>query len=372
MNASFPGRVGLQQRVIPSYRGLFFETLAGTCRGGLSVFAGVPQAGEGIDSLDHLQFARLVRANNLALGDPGTAWFLSWQQGFLRWLTEWQPQVLIVEANPRYLATRRAISWMHRRGLKVIGWGLGAPPITGKLAGFRRWERMGFLSQLDAVIAYSSLGAQQYRAMGLPAEQVYTAVNAVEPAPRGAPLTKSTHADKRACLLFVGRLQPRKRLDLLLQACANLAPELQPELVIVGDGPARAEFQRTARQQYPGAVFAGEKHGAELESYYAAADLFVLPGTGGLAIQQAMAHGLPVIAARGDGTQDDLVRADNGWQVPPDDLAALTQALATALGARSRLEQMGEASYRIVAQEINVDKMVEVFVRALQDVSTLR
>ncbi len=129
MTASFPGRVGLQQRVIPSYRGLFFESLAEACRGGLSVFAGMPQAGEGIESLDGLQSARLVRANNLALGDPGTPWFLCWQRGFLRWLKEWQPQVLIVEANPRYLVTRQAISWMHRRGLKVIGWGLGAPTI---------------------------------------------------------------------------------------------------------------------------------------------------------------------------------------------------------------------------------------------------
>ena len=57
----------------------------------------------------------------------------------------------------------------------------------------------------------------------------------------------------------------------------------------------------------------------------------MLPGTGGLAVQQAMAHGLPVIVAQGDGTQDDLVRPENGWQIPPDDLAALTRPSARRL-----------------------------------------
>ena len=93
------------------------------------------------------------------------------------------------------------------------------------------------------------------------------------------------------------------------------------------------------------------------------ADLFVLPGTGGLAVQQAMAYGLPVIVAQGDGTQDDLVRPGNGWQVPPDDLPALQACLEAALADPARLRQMGAESYRIVRDEINVEQMVAVFVR---------
>ncbi len=99
------------------------------------------------------------------------------------------------------------------------------------------------------------------------------------------------------------------------------------------------------------------------------ADLFVLPGTGGLAIQQAMAHGLPVIVAHGDGTQDDLVRQENGWQVPPDDMQALSDTIQRALSEPTRLRTMGAASYRIVAEEINVSKMVEVFIHALNELS---
>jgi glycosyltransferase involved in cell wall biosynthesis len=140
---------------------------------------------------------------------------------------------------------------------------------------------------------------------------------------------------------------------------------MQPRLVIVGDGPESARLQALASEIYPQTEFAGAKHGAELEPYFAAADLFVLPGTGGLAVQQAMAHALPVIVAQGDGTQDDLVRPENGWQIPPGDLDALTAALHAALSDWPCLRAMGTESYRIVAEEINLETMVAAFVRAL-------
>ncbi|MBG0770109.1 MAG: glycosyltransferase family 4 protein, partial [Anaerolineaceae bacterium] len=142
--------------------------------------------------------------------------------------------------------------------------------------------------------------------------------------------------------------------------------EQQPELVIVGDGPDRGRLEALAAEIYPAAVFTGALYDKDLDAQFRAADLFVLPGTGGLAIQQAMSFGLPVIAAEADGTQADLVRPANGWQVPAGDLAALSQALNEALSDPSRLRQMGAESYRIVAEEINLDKMVSVFVQALK------
>jgi glycosyltransferase involved in cell wall biosynthesis len=78
-----------------------------------------------------------------------------------------------------------------------------------------------------------------------------------------------------------------------------------------------------------------------------------------------MSHGLPVIVAQGDGTQDDLVRKENGWQIPPGDFEALVAAMKDALADVARLRRMGEESYRIVKEEINIEKMVETFVTAL-------
>jgi glycosyltransferase involved in cell wall biosynthesis len=78
-----------------------------------------------------------------------------------------------------------------------------------------------------------------------------------------------------------------------------------------------------------------------------------------------MSYGLPVIVAQGDGTQDDLVRKENGWQIPPDDFDAVVSTMKDALSDIARLRRMGAESYRIVKEEINIEKMVETFVTAL-------
>ena len=147
--------------------------------------------------------------------------------------------------------------------------------------------------------------------------------------------------------------------------------ESNPRLLIVGNGPERAALESLAKEVYPSTEFIGAKHGAELKPYFMQADLFVLPGTGGLAVQEAMSYGLPVIVAKGDGTQDDLVRGGNGWQIQPERAAygALVATMKDALSDRARLREMGKESFRIVSEEINIQKMVNVFVDALNSVA---
>lgn len=361
-------RLGLQQRVLPAYRALFFDALAEACPGGLSVFAGQPRPDESIAIARELRTTHLAPARNLHWLSPSSPLYLCWQAGLLRWLEDWQPDALVVEANPRYPSTRLAIRWMHARRRPVIGWGLGAPALAGQLAPLRRWERRSFLGSLDAVIAYSRRGAQEYLSLGFPADRVFVAPNAATRRPPGPPPARPPGFTGRPVVLFVGRLQARKRLDHLLRACSDLPEALQPRLWIVGDGPAREQFQSQAAALYPQAEFLGDQRGNNLVKSFAGADLFVLPGTGGLAVQEAMAHGLPVIVAEGDGTQENLVRPENGWQVPPDSASALQQALSLALSDVGRLRRMGSESFRIVSDEVNIEAMVRVFLQALERV----
>jgi len=353
----YSGRLGLQQRVLPSYRVPFFDLLASQCEGGMNLFAGLPRPVEMIAN-GKTKVAKLTQANNVHL--LGGIFYLCHQQGFIRWLEETNPDALIVEANPRYLATPSAVRWMHARGRKVIGWGLGSPSVRG----FRKQRRLSFISQFDAMLSYSQRGAEEYAALGFPREKIFVAHNSVSPAPE-RPDDRPQTVD-RVTLLFVGRLQARKRIDSLLRACAELGTN--PRLIIVGDGPERAALESFAKEIYPSAEFIGAKHGAELKPYFAQADLFVLPGTGGLAVQEAMSYGLPVIVAKGDGTQDDLVREKNGWQIQPEDYDALLAAMKNALSDIARLREMGKESFRIVSEEINIQKMADVFVTALNSI----
>jgi glycosyltransferase involved in cell wall biosynthesis len=290
--AGFNGKVGLVQRVLPNYRAPFFNALGRACEDGLSVFAGKPRPNEMIQPALRLDNAQLVMDRNINLFRGN--FYLCVQLGLIDWLTDWDPDVLIVEANPRYLSTPAAIRWMHSRNRPVIGWGLGAPPLSGSLAGMRRNRRLQTVRQMDALITYSQTGAEEYAGLGFPEDRIFVAVNAVTPPPSHPLPRRSAPASiRKGRLLFVGRLQSRKRLDNLLQACASLPTPIQPELVIVGDGPDRTRLEALASEIYPDAVFIGALYGEALDDQFRLADLFVLPGTGGLAIQQAMSFGLP-------------------------------------------------------------------------------
>jgi glycosyltransferase involved in cell wall biosynthesis len=360
----FPGKLALQQRVLPSYRAPFFDLLASACEGGMSLFTGEPRPNEGITTTNELQVASYRLGKNVHMFGGGL--YLLRQQGLMDWLEEWDPDALIVEANARYLSTPAAVDWMHDRDRPVIGWGLGFPPLSGPLAGFRERRRVDFLGQFDALIAYSQRGADEYAREGFPLDNLYVAHNSVSPAPAWSMPQRPNSFKDQPCVLFVGRLQARKNVDLLLGACAEIQ---DVRLVIVGDGPEREPLEMLAEEIFPSAEFAGARHGAELKPWFEEADLFVLPGTGGLAVQEAMSYGLPVIVAQGDGTQDDLVREGNGWQIPSDDFEALVATMQDALSDAARLRRMGEESYRIVKEEINIGKMVETFVMALNSLT---
>jgi len=348
----FKGRPALQQRVLPSYRVPFFDLLASACDGGMSLFTGLPRSVEGIITADKLQVAKYTVGKNIHLLRGGL--YFCYQQGLLNWLKETNPEALIMEANPRYLSTPSAIKWMRKQHRPVIGWGLGVG------SGGRVWQR--FINQFDVMISYSQRGADEYAALGFPKEKTFVAHNAVALPPSSPLQPRLATFDVQPNILFVGRLQARKQVDYLLRACAEIKAV---RLVIAGDGPERESLEALAREIYPRAEFVGSKHGAEIKAHFAEADLFVLPGTGGLAVQEAMSHGLPVIVAQGDGTQDDLVRKENGWQIPPDDYPALVSTMKDALSDVARLRKMGEESYRIVKEEINIEKMAEVFVETL-------
>jgi glycosyltransferase involved in cell wall biosynthesis len=365
-----PIRLGLQQRVLPAYRAAFFDLLAAQCGHGLSVFAGDPRMSEAVGATAVLENALHIQASNRHLLNG--RFYFCWQSNFISWLDHWQPDVLIVEANPRYLSTPSAVRWMRRRKRPVLAWGLGAPGSVkrgGIVKGaFHLW-RQSFFNQFDALIAYSRQGAREYAALGFSEERIFTATNAVAPRPTGdLPTRRGAFDDKGPVVLYVGRLTARKRIELLLRACASINSSPKPIVWIVGDGPERERLQNIASETYPDTHFWGALHGEALSERYQAADLFVLPGTGGLAVQQAMSHGLPVIVAEADGTQADLVNKTNGWLVQAGRQDLLASAIEDALGDVESLRAKGQCAYQITKEKVNIENMVAVFSQAIMSV----
>lgn len=121
----------------------------------------------------------------------------------------------------------------------------------------------------------------------------------------------------RPIFLYFGRVSVEKGVERFLSL------ELPGTKLVVGDGPAAESL----RVRYPGAVFAGYRHGEELASYVAASDVFVFPSrtdTFGLVLLEAMACGVPVAAYPVPGPLDVVVPGVTG--VLDDDLRAAALA----------------------------------------------
>jgi glycosyltransferase involved in cell wall biosynthesis/predicted metal-dependent phosphoesterase TrpH len=170
-------------------------------------------------------------------------------------------------------------------------------------------------------------------------------------------------------ILYVGRLSHEKRIGVLLDAFARVS-RARPEarLVVVGEGPARREFERTAPA---GTVFPGEVRGLELAAYYASADVFCFPSTTdtfGQVLLEAGASGLPVVAAAAGGAQELVQHGQTGLLVQPEEpglLAAALLELAESPARRQALGAAGLAAARARTWEAAIAELVATYRRVL-------
>jgi glycosyltransferase involved in cell wall biosynthesis len=139
-------------------------------------------------------------------------------------------------------------------------------------------------------------------------------------------------------LLYVGRLAPEKGIGGLAAVLREI-PGLR--LAIVGDGPARRDLEREFADTPT--VFTGVRKGRDLSAAYASADAFVFPSTTetlGLSMLEALASGLPVLAARTGATGEVVSDGENGLLYEPgspESLVAAVRKLVSDEDLRSSL-----------------------------------
>ena len=169
----------------------------------------------------------------------------------------------------------------------------------------------------------------------------------------------------RLMVLFVGTMTDQKRVDRLLHAYATLKEyHASSLLVLVGDGPSRAASEQLARELSIAsqAIFLGDIFDG-VARYFEAADLVVVPGTGGLVISEAMVHGKPVVSSVGDGVERDLIVPGlNGELVGPDSAEELATAIGRCLSEPDRLKMMGEASRKRIQEGCNIEAYINELV----------
>jgi glycosyltransferase involved in cell wall biosynthesis len=186
--------------------------------------------------------------------------------------------------------------------------------------------------------------------------------------PNGAVLPESTwqvrpnwQAAPRA--IFVGRLAPEKGLDTLVAAWPHVRLRFPTaQLILVGEGTERAALERLAKMvgltvgptqsiEFPGSV-------VSTTNVLRNADLFVLPSREegmSIALLEAMALGMPIVASSIFGNQKLIDDFEHGRLVPPDDPVRLACTVVEQWRNLDRAIQMGIAARRRVQREFSIE-----------------
>lgn len=178
---------------------------------------------------------------------------------------------------------------------------------------------------------------------------------------------------ERRHVLYVGRLEPRKGVEFLVRAMADVqrrVPDVR--LIIGGAGPDSVRLAKLAAALGVDVRFAGVIHETELPAYFQAADIVCSPAIGGesfgIVLLEAMAAGRPVVASRIEGYAELVGDRDCARLVAAADAAALARELTDLLGdaaACARLSIGGRAVAREYDWSMLAGRVMEIYRSAL-------
>jgi glycosyltransferase involved in cell wall biosynthesis len=229
--------------------------------------------------------------------------------------------------------------------------------------GHLEWLKRRLLASAAGVVVPGTAARDYVLGLGFDPARIVVAPNAFD-------LTAFTDAVERArgrhapTMLTVARLSPEKDVPMLLRAVEGL----DAELVVVGGGPQEGQLREAAPTNVR---FVGHVNRDELPRWYANADVFILPSrseTWGMALSEAAAAGLPLVATEAVGGAWDLIEEGiNGYRVPVGDAAGLREALGRVLAADDWRDRAGRRS-RELAEQATPERWAEAVERLFSEI----
>lgn len=264
------------------------------------------------------------------------------------------PNLVHVSA-PDFLG-QRAVSWARSRGIPVVA------SLHTRFETYPRYYRMGFLerpliamltrfyNRADAVVVPGPMLADILKSWGVttPTGIWSRGVNhdRFNPGRRDLGWRRSLGiADDDVAVGFLGRLVLEKGLDIFAAVIAELKRRgVAHKVLVIGDGPARGWFA----ERVPDAAFAGFQTGDDLGRAVASMDMFFNPSvteTFGNVTLEAMAAGVPVVAARASGAVGLVDDGVTGALVAPRDVSGYADALQHLIEDTSARHAAGAAGH---------------------------
>ena len=358
------GSVVLVQTAVPEYRREVVSALAHRVGERFELVAGGEYFDRTVTSSD-VPGVRLRRANNrFVLGRR-----LLWQSGVVS--AALGSSVVVCELNPRTLSTWALLLARGVLRRPTVLWGHAWPRRGARASSDHLRHVMRLLA--TTLVVYSETQARELRSR-MPRKTIVAAPNALY---MRASAPRELLAGRMQDFLFVGRLVPAKKPELLVEGFSLVADDLpaRTRLVFVGDGPLRDDLaaatrrsRATTRIELMGEVTSV----SELQGLYGDALASVVPGYAGLSLIQSFWFGVPALIARSEPHSPEIeaaVPGANAEYFDSDSPEALGAALKAIAADRETWIERRTAIAHSCATSYSVDAMVDSIVRAVESAS---
>jgi len=289
----------------------------------------------------------------------------------------WRPDAVVI-SGWAWLSHLRALHALHRRGVRTLFRG-DSHLLDGHPKGLRSWIKGALLRHIfswpDGFLVVGSANRAYYDSFGVGPERLHSCPHSIDVA-RFAEPTQALEdeaarwrrelgiAPERVVLLFAGKFERKKRPVELMRAVRQL-DDPAVMLVLVGAGELQTEIDAIAAADPDRFRVIPFQNQSRMPVVYRLADLFVLPSaygeTWGLAVNEALASGRPVLVSDRVGCAADVVTPDCGRIFPWNDLAALAKIMNESTRTRDRLMTMrGAAGRRAWSFDIAVTEVAVV------------
>lgn len=294
---------------------------------------------------------------------------------FLSLLRE-KPDVIVTEGGQNTINNIQ-IKWYSRLfKIPYIQWDLGKGyQDFGNSLGRRIY--MGIYTSIakkaSLIYGYNSSSKKYFEGIGIPSERIVVLNNTadtstlkkvIESSLKELPIDMADRFDpNKKYIIFVGSLLPTKRIEDFKEIMTKLGEEYT--LLLVGSG--QEEYTQSLKTLFKDidCIFLGYKKPEELLPYYYISLFCILPGLGGLSINQAMAYGLPVLCTHADGAEEDVVRNDETGYIYKDIDDAVRYIQSKS---EEDWKRMGKNAQELMFGDFSLEKECERFIGGINQV----
>lgn len=306
-----------------------------------------------------------VTANKEKTDYSGGVMFLS--PGIIRYLFQFKPHVVFTSGFSAWTVLALLFKPFGKWRL-VLAWEGSSPNVDFRHSKVRSFLRSMMAWFADALIT-NSHGGEEYliQFLGVQKDKVRRRAYMVPDlksllqVPKTFDTKNIVPQQQHPVFLYVGRIEQRKGLYCLLQACAILKQQkyCNYTLQIVGRGPQQEDLESfcTDKNIQDCVNWVGWVDYSNLGVYFQNADIFVFPSledTWGMVVLEAMAFGKPILCSKWAGASEMVIDGENGYVFDPYNPETLAEAMKRFIDNPHLISSMGQNSQQLISQHTPV------------------